>query len=432
MAAVAVFLLFIFGLIYFSPQQKLSIFNFLPPHTIFYYGQSADSAAISTWAREQNIISNQFLEAQEEFLQRLFSVAGDNSGDRLWFKTATAPEANAFLVEIRGPLPPLLKKLQAEHPQYFYKALRPYILLVSDQAEVLADSTDTANTIWTGAVERPGINIYWQTNKSWPMLDPLGAWLATFTAGPEFFLSISDYGDQKIINLSQPLSAVSARETSQPSYDQINLPTDFDLALGYDQTATKNLSLIKDDLIKPLFKNIPYDSLFVQNQAALVEASIVLQRDGDWFLVGPQDWRSLLADLASQLTLSEKNKILPDGTTYTELVASKDQSVSEQLYHDQKYWQFDSLYGWSGANNYYLTNAQAWLEKFIDQNKPVAYWWQDCTGQPSPKISDFVLWQTDKLPESQIKTYLKDRKIGFLSFFGWFNANKRGWQLCLK
>lgn len=431
-AAAAVFLLAIFGLIYFSPQQKLSVFNFLPPDTIFYYEQSEGSAAISAWTKDQHLLSNQFLDRQEEFLQTLLSAEYDQSGDRLWFKTATTPGANSFLLEIKEPVRPLLQRLQADNPQYFYKALRTDILLVSDQAEVVADLANTANTFWLEAVEQPGINIYWQTDKPWPMLDPLGAWLATFVDGPELFLSIYVRGDQKIINLSQPLPSAWPAGTSRPSYEQIKLPADFDLALGHDQTAADKLPFIRDTLIKPIFKNIPYDSLFVQNQLALSAGSLVLQRGGDWLLVGPHDWRSFLLDLASQLILSEKRQTLPDGTTYTELVASKDASVSEQLYHDQKYWQFDNLYGWSVDNSYYLANSQPWLERFMDQNAPLAYWWQDCTGQPSPQISDFMFWQADKVPEGQIKDYLKDKNIGFLSFFAWFNASKQGWQLCLK
>ncbi|PWB38655.1 MAG: hypothetical protein C3F02_03000 [Parcubacteria group bacterium] len=412
------------------PKKTFSVFSFLPEDTIFYYQPATVSDPMVNWVKDKNIINYQAWLDQDRFLQNILSGDYSKIKDRLWFKTANHLSANSWLLVLNEPVSPLIKKLKKDQPDYYYRQLANNILAISNQTEAAADISDQPNTHWDQMPNKVGINIYWHTDKSWPVLDPLAGWLNTFVDGPEFYLNFYSRGNKKIIKLSQPLSGQARADLNQPFWESVPIPTDFELALGYSTDSADNLTFIKEYLIKPIFQSLPYDSLYGTDQQLLTGGNLVLQRGPDWLIAGSSDWQSLLIDLASQLTLAERTKTLSDGTKYTELMAEKPENVSKHDYRDQQYWQFDNLFGWQSNTTYYVGNSQLWLEQFISRSSFVSDWWNQCDQSEAPKIKDFMIWQVDKLPQGAIKDYLKSENIGLLEIFGLSEEQSRGWQLC--
>lgn len=425
-----VFLVIIIFILYLSREKYVAMVNFLPESTIFYWHEAKDVQNDLSWLKEQKILDNQALDEHENLLRNILGDDYKSIRENFWFKTDKNPEANGFLIRTSGPAKPMLKKLNANKDEFFYKQLSNNILLISDQAALLGlVPKDPKGSLPDEALDR-GVYIYWRTNKVWPMLEPLAGWLNSFIDGQDIYFNTYNNNNRRIVKIWQPQAILHGTISDRPSYEQVRLPINFDLALGFQKASSENTNFIKNYLVSPVFKSLPYDAISSSKQPLLPDGGLLIQNGDDWLLAGPNDWQTQLVDLASQLDVVEKAKVLSDGTRYTELVA-KDGVISKHQFRDQEYWQFDSIFGWKLNNTYYLANSQPWLEGLIIQDSTMGQWWIDCDGSNIPKITDFVLWHVDKLPESQIKTYLNSKNINFLSFFDFFNQDIHGLQLCL-
>jgi len=401
--------------------------DFLPANTSFYYQQQGEDL---DWVQEHKFLENIFLQEQRALLADLLSLEASSLRSYLWFKTADLVESTNIILELSEPIQPLLRRLSQEHPQYYYKKLSRHSFLITDHQEMLDRVSADQVSSFPADYFKVGTNIYGQGNQTWPMLEPFSAWWQSLSGGQDFFASFYGSEQQPIIKVWRP-GQLEGKKQNNIYGSKIILPQDFDLALAFSQPLSPDQDLfITNDLLAVLFPALPREAWSWRQEEFLSPGSWLVEKGASWLLAGFDDWRSSLADLASYLEYSEEPSILPDGTSYLELVAQGDSPLTPRQYLSRDYWQWADLFGGQDQEYYYLSNNEAWIKDILGQNSNTGGWLEACDIEKEAYISDLFIINTEKIPEGPLKVYLKGENLGFVGIFGYFKGNTEFWQFC--
>ena len=410
-----------------SPQPDVYARDFLPVDTNFYYHWS-NKVALS-----QDSIKLFDTAVPNGHLDSLRSVLGINFAkveEVIWFTIDGDVENNYYLLRFSKFPKKYLEGLQNSSQDY-------HLWQPSDNILLLSDSEEAGDRLPELVVPRfainkitQGINIYWMPEAQPEFLSIWRDWLPEMVLARDVFVNLQTSGGHLRLNLYQLRHKDSLDRVHQLS--AARLPADFSLISGFQASSTiTGEEFISRDIILPLYNALPYYNLNQQEiKDFILTDNILVQDKEDWLLVGADDWQSLAIDLAKDFELQEVTKLLPDGTTYVELLASDTQTVFKHDFEQWQYWQIDGLYGISLDNLHYLSNKAGLIEEIIINNRPLGSFFGDCLYDRSYQIGDFVKFNTNQTNDSALKTYLISKDIDWLEVFSYQNAVVEGLQLC--
>jgi len=411
-----------------SVAPQLSARDFLPLNTSFFYEWTSQKSLTDNLPPQLIIFDDQLPMEKADFLRQNLGDLFDNLQEAIWFKVAGSEEDN-YLVKFSKLSSKSFKNWHEKHPEVIYYQPSDNILMLTDSVELINSIKGKIIGHFTVNHLSKGINIYWQLNQPPDFLYNFSSFLAYSSENPEIFMNIQSVGQkQNKVNLFQ----INNQPLDIEQNVLFKIPSDFDLAIGFNASSTESLSnFLNKNLLIPIYDGLPYYNLSNQKISQyFLGDNIIFQDDDGWLMINQEDYQQKTLDLADSFEVQEINKVLPDGTAYTELIASQEQTIVEHEFADQKYWQIDGLFGIQLENYYYLSNRQYLIEDLITSDKKINNLWADCLDNSSYRVRDFIFWPTDKLPDIPIKAYLEENNLQSLDIFSYYNSAITGLQWC--
>lgn len=409
---------------FWSTKPDVYAHDFLPAETNFYYEWSNKDA----FAQDLNKYDLFDQTVAQGHLAKVASIVGPNFSqveELVWFTTESG-SGDAYLLRFSRLEKKYLVDLATQQPDLFFYVPASGILFIGPDEAMAKTIPSFVVSRWGVNYSREGINVYWQIDKAPEFLESLSNLMLPLASTRDSFVNFTDQS----IDFWQPKHASSTHESSLPLTDS-KIPQNYDLAMGFNASSTEGFDkFIVSNIILPHFDQLPYYNLSNSEVKEYLFNNSLLFSSGDaWLLVSTQDWQSKAFDLAKNLQLQEIESVLPDGTLYTELVASPEQVSLNHEFSGQSYWQVDNLYGISMLGANYLSNKSEMIEKIISSNSTLLDLWSAC-GKNDKEIGDFVHLNVNYLTDTALKQYLVDNNITEIDLFSYQNYTVEGLKLC--
>lgn len=397
----------------------------LPADVSFYY----------EWTNSQTFENNNYflfnnleLDNQINELKRLLDDRLTNVEEIIWFHSL-ADQNDNYLIRFSQNVRGVINLLKKDHPEYQYYQPNTSILLITKSDQVINSVKKDKAEHFALDNFRTGTNLYWQIDNPPEFLQDLSNILSSVELDQEVFANLDKKGNKLSFNLFNKQDNLN--DGNLKSFNNVIIPDNFDLAIGFSSNSTMN-DVIIDNLLVPIYDKLPYYGLNKENiNNNLLNDNIILQYQDDWLMIRDNDWQDLAIGLAKTLEIEEVSKVLPDGTAYTELRAKAEQLKIDHQFQEQAYWQIDGLFGLKLADQYYLSNRQYLIEQVIKSNHRLIDIYADCLGTDL-NIQDFVSLKTDKINKEYLNNYLNTHNIQYLDIFSYHNQLIQGYQLCLE
>lgn len=422
--AALVLLALVFFSRFWSAKPEVYAHDFLPAETSFYYEWSNKDAFgedVGKYELFDKAISDEQLDKVAAIVGPEFSQVEE----LVWFRIEGRTE-DAYLLRFADLEREYLVSLAENHADWFFYVPAPDILFIGPDEAMAQTVSSFVISRWTANYSREGVNIYWQIDKAPEFLESLSSLLLPLASSRDSFVNFTDHS----IDFWQPRHASSTKSKSL-DFNQAKIPTSFDLAFGFNASSTDGFDkFIAKNIVLPHFDNLPYQNLSNEElRTAFLSDSAIISSGDTWLLVSKEDWQSRAMDLAQNLQLKEVERVLSDGTLYTELVADQEQVVLKYDFAGQTYWQIDNLYGFSASGNHYLSNKAEMIEKLMTSGSSFATLWSDCLKNDK-EVGDFVDIKTDYLADSLLKDYFVENNVVNLGLFSYQNYIVDGIKLC--
>lgn len=426
LALTIIVIVFVISL-FWSIKPEVYARDFLPQSTVFYY-ESVDVENFGS-QNNYNLFDYNVAKAQLDIVANILSKYLVEPENFIWFKVENSEE-NSYLVRLSSYPNNLVENLRSNHPEFYYNRLNKNILLISESENIANNPAKQVVAKFNTNYTDKGTNIYFDLRYTPEFLQKISASLERIVDSSDIFINLSD-NNINFYKINQPQATNLA--SGQPDlYNYARQPENFDFAIGTGhKSALNSEEFITKDILLPIFNSLPYHNLnFDDLKQYFLEESIVWQREDSWLIAKNIDWQPLAGQFAKTFEIQEKKKLLPDGTLYIEYVSSGSPTITNHQYKEQSYWQIDSLYGWQADTVYYLANNEDMIKEIIDKNRPMSETLSNCSRDKNYFLSDFIILNTDKLPEGDFKTYLSSKNIKKLNMFGYFNYVSTGVLLC--
>ncbi|MBT6690979.1 hypothetical protein HOB10_01445 [Candidatus Parcubacteria bacterium] len=428
--ALLVLAILLFLVRFLAPQSNVYARDFLPQDTTFYFQWTNQKVLLQNEADNTRFFDTSVPQEHLETLQGILGKDFSNLKEVIWFRTESAQDVNHYLVRFSSLPGKFLDSLQNSNPDYFYFQPSRDILLISESDALGQSLPELIVKRFTVNYIDQGLNIYWFPGSKPEFLSSWDNLLPEQLLARDIFINLQTTKGHVRLNLYQ--TRLEGGSHKPHPLSGARLLADFDLMAGFQASSTEfATNFISRDIILQLYNALPYYNLNQEEiNNYILSDSILIQDGAGWLLVGKDDWQGLAIDLAHDFELQEVSKLLPDGTTYIELLAGEEQPVLEHEFSQLKYWQIDGLYGISLDNMYYLSNEAFLLEGIINNNRPLSSVFGDCLSDSSYEIGDFISLEVDQVPASSLRDYLETKNIGTLDIFSYQNSTVEGLQLC--
>lgn len=427
--ALPVFLLLLFLLMRWTPNNSSFTLKYLPANTSFYWQWSSRDFLDNKILEALHIIKAEELDQQEQFLSSLLGDAWPQVEELIWFKIQN-DETDYYLLRFDNAKT-VSKNLSVIKPEFSYQLLAKDILAVyGKEKEALVPATEA---LVTEASIDEGINIYWQTNSAPEFLADLSTWLQLAPENPSVYANLKILKNNKLsFNVWQnKLRRLINASSTYAWPNQVLVPYDTNLAIGFSSILEEEeQSLISQYFLNNLFPDLPYYNISQEELSRLIfRGSFILKNQDAWLLLSLIDWQTVAAKLVPDFKLKEVKKLLPDKTSYT--AYEMEETATEQMhsYRGQEYWQIGNLYGWGNNEAYYLSNQASMIEKSIASQVRLIDLVKSCSAS-NLQINDLLLLNTADLADSALKELLSARGLSNLTIFSYQDEEKLGWQAC--
>jgi len=428
-AGVAIVIIVFILISILSQKPATQARDFLPTNTSFFYEWADRKSFDNQLPAQPNLFDYDVPAQQISHLQQILGNIFTSTEEAIWFRVNHTENDN-YILRFSGLSSDILENFKASHPEYLYYQPNNDILVITQAPEIIKDIKDKKISSFTVNHIKRGVNLYWYLGQAPEFLEKISSLIKSSFDQQKIFMNIELRDDKKgSINIFQ---INNQPENISNSLDLLKIPKDFNQAIGFNASSTNNLdNFLITNLLLPIYDSLPYYSLGKQKTGDyFLNNDIIFQQDEDWLIISENDKRVHLLDLLDNFAVLEVSKVLADGTAYTELVAKPDLIIVDHQIMGQSYWQIDGLFGMNFANHYYLSNRQYLIEDSIKSNRNIDELWATCLASDNYRIKDFISWETDKLPESLIRSYLQDNNLSSLRVFSYYNSIITGLKWC--
>gem|GEM_PF-3114855 len=238
---------------------------------------------------------------------------------------------------------------------------------------------------------------------------------------------------QKLPKGVNRFSLIGTRRSESKNFNRFFTPKEFDTVFAFsdhnlDQKVVESLS---NNILKVFFDSLPYYNLSTQDISdRILKDSILWQKGDQWLLASHRPFDGDILSFIKSFNVEEVNKVLSDGTAYTEFVAADNQNTIEHQINGQKVLQIDQLFVWDIANQHYLSNNREFIEKLSADNYYLSNIFKDCLDNTQLQVEDIVYFSTNNIPDSALKQYLLSNNIDNLQAFSYSDGNISGLNIC--
>ncbi|PLX24989.1 hypothetical protein C0580_03625 [Candidatus Parcubacteria bacterium] len=422
--AAVVLLALVFFSRFWAAKPEVYAHDFLPAETNFYYEWSSKDSF------DENVAKYNLFDATigDEQLNKVATIVGPEFSqveELIWFRVEGRTD-DAYLLRFADLEREYLVTLAEKNEDWFFYVPAPDILFIGPDEAMAQMVSSFVISRFTVNHSRDGVNLYWQIDKAPEFLESLSSLLLPLASSRDSFVNFTDHS----IDFWQPRNA-STTKSKALKFNQAKIPSRFDLAFGFNASSTDGFDkFIASNVILPHFDNLPYQNLSNEElRTGFLSNAAIISSEDAWLLLSKEDWQSKAIDLIQNLQLNEVERVLPDGTLYTELVASQEPAVLRHDFAGQTYWQIDNLYGFSAAGNYYLSNQVEMIENIMTSEAVFSNLWSNCLKNDK-EIGDFVDIKTDYLTDGLLKDYFIENNIVNLGLFSYQNYTVEGIKLC--
>lgn len=416
--AMVILLILIMSVVVFWPTHKKNyLLAYLPDNTSFYYHfTTKKDLAQAFFAKE--IVQERTVE-----LEKLLAGNFLNLQEVLWFQTSSDTTNNSYLLKFSRLPKSFLEDFAKENFQLKAYSPEKNILLITEKDLVAPLLANEQKQIYFSQ----GASIYWQKNKAPEFLNSLANILEPVFQGEELLLNWRKLPDGKT-----RLSLLEKNQSDIKNIKYFLTPENFDSVLAFNSSLGDDLAEnISNSLLKAFFDSLPYYNLSSQViKNRLLTDSIIWQDGEAWLLASDKPWQDNILDFMKTFKVKEVPKVLSDGTAYTELVASDEQTIIEHQINGQKVQQIDQLFIWETQGKYYLSNKKELIVELTTSRRYLKDLWFDCLDDTELEVGDFISFTSQDIPAGSIKDYLLANNITSLKAISYATDTMSGLNVC--
>jgi len=408
------FIIFIFLSIIIPNTSKVKMIDFLPEDSSFYYHWTNKDSFFNSF--NNPFLDKQVSQEKIDNLDNIFNESFDNAQEIIWFRVNNSKEDHFLVLFSRLPYN-FFDELNSD--KYLFKRLDKRIVLVTKSKELLGNISLLSDSKFKINDFNSGINIYWQFDTAEDILSNTFPLLSSKNT----FVNISEKKNKQVINIFQK----NNEEFIKKDISLLQIPKDFDSIIGFSSSSTINFSnFVYNNILLSQFYSLPiYYSNDEELKDYFLRDNIIIQDENNYLVINKYN-KYDLTNFFTSFSLTEVKKTLLDGTLYTELVFNEEEKKINHSFKEYNYWQMDNLFGIELNGYNYLSNRQYLIEDMLSDYIYLDELWKEYINNEG-SVEDFVYLKTNKLPDGELKEYLKENSINSLDILSYTNNISKGY-----